>query len=118
MTRSQRQYSDSYLYEAFMTRAYRASRDLKKGTDNGEFRVLEHIENGRCGTPADYPKQMKKLKMLIMKGVEKVLKWKLTIAERSQVIRFADMAEKAYDGDDLAVALRGLLDATHRLKEG
>jgi len=117
MTRDQKLYGDSFLYQAFMTRAFRTGRDPKKGTDNGEFRILEHIENGHIRR-GDYQKQMAKLKKLIAKAVEKVLKWKLTVEEKADVVRFASMAERSYDGDDLAVALRGLLDATHRLKEG
>lgn len=117
MIRDQKLYSDSYLYEAFMTRAFRAPRDPRKGTDNGEFRVLEHIESGHIRR-GNYQKQMDKLKKLIGKAVEKVMKWKLTAEEMADVERFASMTERAYDGDDLAIALRGLLDATHRLKEG
>lgn len=117
MTRSQKQYSDSYQYEAFMTRAYRTGGDFKKGTDHGEFRLLEHIENGHYGKPADYPKQVKKLQLLMAGAVEKVLKWELTTVERAEVIRYAAIAEQARDGDGLALALQGLLDATHRLKE-
>ncbi|OOQ56575.1 hypothetical protein [Mucilaginibacter pedocola] len=117
MTRDQKMYDDSFLYEAFMTRAFRTGRDPKRGFDNGEFRVLEHIENGHLKN-GNYQKQMLKLKKLIAKAVGKVLKWKLTAIENADVLRFAAMTERSIDGDDLAVALNGLLDATHRLKEG
>jgi len=118
MTRSQKQYSDSYLYEAFITRAYRSGRDFSKGTDNSEFRLLEHIENGHYGKPKDYPKQVQKLKVNLAKAVAKVLKWKLTVAERAAAILYAELVAQAEDADSLAVAINGLLDATHRLKEG
>jgi hypothetical protein len=118
MTRSQKQYGDSFVYEAFMTRAYRAGRDFKKGTDNGEFRLLEHIENGHYGKQTDFSKQVAKLKKLLATAIDKVLKWKLTMSERADVLRYARLVEEAHGADDLAVALNGLLDATHRLKEG
>ncbi|MDB5006265.1 MAG: hypothetical protein JWP45_658 [Mucilaginibacter sp.] len=117
MTRSQKQYSDSYLYEAFMTRAYRASRDMKNGTDNGEFRLLEHIENGYYGKKTDYPKQVEKLKVYLLKAVQKVQKWKLDPAESEQVSYHATMVQQADDGDALATAMDGLLEATQRFKE-
>ncbi len=100
-----------------MTRAFRASRDFKKGTDNDEFRLLEHIENGHYEKLADYPKQLARLKSLLGIAVGKVLKWKLPLTERNEVAYYATMMEQADDGDALAFATDELLEATHRLKE-
>ena len=44
-------------------------------------------------------------------------KWKLTAAEISQVNYYAAMIQQAYDGDDLADAIDGLLKTTQRFKE-
>jgi hypothetical protein len=117
MTRDQKQYGDSFLYENFMKRAYRSDRNFSKGIDNSVFRLLEHIENGHYGKKSDYPKQVQKLKNYLVKAIEKVQKWKLTAVETSQVDRYAAMIHQAYDGDDLAEAIDGLLKATQRFKE-
>ena len=115
--RNQKLYSDSFLYEAFMTRADRQARKHGKGTDNGEFRLLEFIEGGQY-RGRTYAQQMERLRRLIAKAVAKVLKSKLTLQERAAVARYAELAAGACDGDGLAAALEGLLQATQRLKEG
>jgi hypothetical protein len=117
MTRSQKQYGDSYLYEAFMKRAHRSDRNFSKGIDNAVFRLLEHIENGHYGKKSDYPKQVQKIKALLAKAIEKVQKWKLNPAESSQVSYHAALVQQAHDGDGLAAAIDGLLEATQRFKE-
>jgi hypothetical protein len=116
MTREQKQYSDSFLYEAFMKRAHRSDRNFSKGIDNSVFRLLEHIENGHYGKTSDYPNQLQKIKNYLAKAVAKVQNWKLTMEERSQVNHYLAMAEQAGDGDDLATAIDGLIEATQRFK--
>jgi hypothetical protein len=117
MTRDQKMYGDSFLYEAFMKRAHRSDRNFSKGIDNSVFRLLEHIENGHHGKKTDYPKQLQKLKVHLGKAIEKVQRWKLNTEEQSQVNYYASLVAQAADGDGLAAAIDGLLEATQRFKE-
>jgi hypothetical protein len=117
MLKNQKQYMDSYLYEALMKRAFRSERNFGRGIDNSVFRLLEHIENGHYGKPADYPKQVRKIKEYLAKAVAKIQLWKLTDNERADVGLYAGMALNAAEGDGLATAIDGLLNATQRFKE-
>jgi hypothetical protein len=117
MTKDQKQYGDSFLYEAFMKRAHRSERNFSKGIDNSIFRLLEHIENGDHGKKTDYPKQVQKLKAYLGKAIEKVRKWKLNTAELAQVDHNAVIIARASNGDELAAAIERLLEATQRFKD-
>jgi len=117
MIRDQKQYGDSYLYEAFMKRAHRSERNFSRGIDNSKFRLLEHIENGDYGKKTNYPKQVQKLKAYLGKAIEKVRKWKLNTTESAQVDHNAVLIARASHGDELAAAIEGLLEATQRFKE-
>jgi len=117
VTRDQKQYGDSFLYETFMKRAYRSDRNFSKGIDNSVFRLLEHIENGHHGKKADYPKQLQKLKFYLTKAIEKVQRWKLNAEEQSKINYYSALVDQAADGDDLATAIEGLIEATQRFKK-
>lgn len=108
---------DSHKYEALMKRAYRSDRNFEKGIDNSVFRLLEHIENGHYGKAADYPKQVQKIKNYLAKAVAKIQQWKLTSQEAIDVKHYSLMVQQSREGDGLAVAIDGLLDATQRFKE-
>jgi len=100
-----------------MKRAYRSDRNFSKGIDNGEFRLLEHIENGHYGKKSDYPKQLQKLKNYLAKAVTLVQQWPLNADERQGINRYAISVHQALDGDELAAAIDHLLEATQRFKE-
>ncbi|SHL97215.1 hypothetical protein [Mucilaginibacter sp. OK098] len=117
MTTQKNSYGDSFLYQAFMMRAYKTSRDLKKGIDNSVFLLLDHINQGHYGKPRDYEKQIVKIKTYLAKAVEKVLKWKLSPEERHQVQVYATHAERANDENTLLYAINGLLNATQRFQQ-
>ncbi|WP_454802073.1 hypothetical protein [Mucilaginibacter phyllosphaerae] len=117
MNRDQKLYLDASLYEAFMKRVYRMTGNVKTGCDSGEFRLLEFIENGYYGKKGDYPGQVRKLKAYLAEAIELVQKWKLSLTEREEVDRYAADIRQAPDGDGLAEAIDGLLEATQRFKD-
>lgn len=108
---------DSYKYEALMKRAYHSDRNFENGIDNSVFRLLEHIENGHYGKATDYPKQVQKIKNYLAKAVAKIQQWKLLSQELADINHYSLMVQQARNGDDLAAAIDGLLDATQRFKE-
>jgi len=109
-------YGDSFRYQAFMMRAYKTSRDSKRGIDNNVFLLLDHINRGHYGKPKDYPKQVIKIQTYLAKAIEKVLKWKLTPEERSQVQFYAVSVERANEEGTLLQVIDGLLNATQRFQ--
>jgi hypothetical protein len=114
MIESQKSYSDSYRYEAFMKRAHRAERDFSRGIDNSVFRLLNDIDCGYYGKPKDHPKQVIKIKNYLFKAIAKVLKWKLNPDERRTVTFYEGQLPGANDESSLADIVAGLLDATQR----
>jgi hypothetical protein len=114
MTTDQKSYADSYKYEIFMRRAHRSDRNFSKGIDNSVFLLLNHIDRGHYGKPKDHPKQVLKIKNLLLKAIEKVLKWKLSPEELRSVKFYEGRVQAAYDEAALAYAIEGLLNTTQR----
>lgn len=106
------------MYEAFMRRAYQTiERNHAKGIDNSVYRQLYFVKSGHSLTVKSYDKQLDKVKGYLLKGVGKVLKWKLTAEERAQVEYQARILENRADEEDVYQAIVELLDSTQRFKE-
>jgi hypothetical protein len=89
MENSTTAYTRSFAYEHFMMRAFRSERNFSKGIDNSVYLQLDYIERGIALSNKSYPKQIEKIKTYLLKGIDKVSKWKLTEMERLQVNRYA-----------------------------
>ncbi|RQO75593.1 hypothetical protein DBR43_09660 [Pedobacter sp. KBW06] len=114
---TQNSYDRSFLYENFMRRAFRTGRDFSKGIDGSHYQQLERISNGTSLIRTSYAKQMQKIKNYLSKGIQKVLKWKLTDQERSRIIFYASQIESTEYEDTLYVSIEGLINVTARFKE-
>ena len=101
-----------------MSRAFRSPCNFSKGIDNSIFQQLEIIAEGKSLTSTSYAKQMKKVQTYLAKGIDKVLKWKLTDQERSSIMYNARLIDHANHGDSLHELIMALIEATQRFKEG
>lgn len=110
-------YARSFSYENFMRRAFRSERNFSKGIDNSVYHQLEYIEKGYALSNKNYPKQIQKIKAYLLKGIDKVLKWKLTEIERFQVYGYEKAIRETEDEYVLYNSIRGLLDATQRFRD-
>ena len=110
-------YARSFSYENFMRRAFRSERNFSKGIDNSVYLQLEYIEKGYALSNKNYPKQIKKIKGYLQKGIEKVMKWKLTDVEKLQVSQYERAIKDTEDEYVLYNSIRGLLDVTQRFRD-
>jgi hypothetical protein len=110
-------YTRSFSYENFMRRAFKSERNFSKGIDNSVYLQLHYIANGYSLSSKNYSKQFEKVRKLLLKATDKVLKWKLTDIERSEVEYNARLIFKTSDEEVLHQAINSLIDTTQRFKE-
>ena len=110
-------YTQSFSYENFMRRAFKSERNFSKGIDNSVYLQLYYITNGYSLSTKNYSKQFEKIRKLLLKGTDKVLKWKLTEPERAKVEYNAMLILKTFDEEVFNQAINSLIVATQRFKE-
>jgi hypothetical protein len=110
-------YTRSFSYENFMRRAFKSERNFSKGIDNSVYLQLYYITNGYSSSTKNYSKQIEKIRKLLLRGTEKVLKWKLTELERVEVEYNARLIERASDEEVFYQAINSLIVVTQRFKE-
>lgn len=116
MENSNTAYTRSFDYEHFMRSAFRSERNFSKGIDNSVYLQLDYIERGVAVSNKNYPKQIEKIKTYLLKGIDKVSKWKLTETERLQVNRYASTIRQTIYEDTLHETIQALLTITQRFK--
>jgi hypothetical protein len=110
-------YARSFSYENFMRRAFKSERNFSRGIDNSVYLQLHYIANGHSLSTKNYSKQFEKIRKFLLKGTDKVLKWKLTDIERSEIEYNASLIFKTSDEEGFHQAINSLIDATQRFKE-
>lgn len=111
-------YGNAMMYEIFIRRAFNCNRGMRHGAEVG---IMENFMNceltpNKMLPPLD--KQREQIRTYIDKAIEKFMKRKPTIEERSELVILQSLNESAYSSKDFMNVIDKALDITQRFKEG
>ena len=110
-------YTRSMAYEVLVRRAYKSEATSRNGGHLSIMSNLIDAENGikHYGLPTA-EKQRDKVKIYLIKAVEKFLKMKFTEEEKSILTYHQRQIDQSYSSDELLSIVDALLKLTHRFK--